>query len=168
MNGAWQIRTAEPADAAGIVAVFNPIIETGQFTSFTTPFSTEAERAYIENMGPRDIFHVAVAPKDGIIVGFQSMSPFPSATDAFAHVGTLGTFVALDRRRQGIASALFPTTIHVARELGYEKLFTYVRADNPAGLLTYLNHGFRVVGTAERQAKIRGQYVDEHIIERLL
>jgi L-amino acid N-acyltransferase YncA len=43
-----------------------------------------------------------------------------------------------------------------------------VRADNPAGLLTYIQHGFHVVGTAQRQAKIRGQYVDEDIIERLL
>ena len=164
----WHIRAAEPADAAGICAVFNPIIETGRFTSFTSPFSIEAERAYIESLGPRDIFHVAVEPGSGAIVGFQSMSPFPAATDAFAHVGTLGTFVALERRRQGIASALFPATLRVARELGYEKLFTYVRADNPAGLLTYIKHGFRVVGTAEQQAKIGGQYVDEHIIERLL
>lgn len=164
----WQVRAAMPDDAAGIVAVFNPIIETGRFTTFTTPFSAAAERAYIESQGPRDIFHVASEPTSGQIVGFQSMSPFPAATDAFAHVGTLGTFVALERRRQGIASALFPATFRVARELGYEKLFTYVRADNPAGLLTYIQHGFRVVGTAQRQAKIRGQYVDEHIIERLL
>jgi len=52
--------------------------------------------------------------------------------------------------------------------LGYEKIFTYVRADNPAGLVAYLHQGFRIVGTAQRQAKIRGQYVDEIIIERML
>ena len=85
MKIAWQVRAATPDDAAGIVAVFNPIIATGRFTSFTTPFSAEAERAYIESQGSRDIFHVAVEPESGAIVGFQSMSPFPAATDAFAH-----------------------------------------------------------------------------------
>ena len=164
----WLIRAAQPADAAGVIAVWNPIIETGRYTAFTEPFTEAAERAYIENMGPRDIFHVAVEPESGVIVGFQSMAPFPSLTPTFAHVGTLGTFVDLNRRRQGIASALFPETFARARDLGYEKLFTYVRADNPAGLLTYIRHGFRVVGTAQRQAKFGEHYVDEHIIERLL
>jgi hypothetical protein len=31
-----------------------------------------------------------------------------------------------------------------------------------------LHQGFRIVGTAQRHAKIRGQYVDEIIIEKLL
>jgi len=35
------IRDAKPDDAAGIVAVFNPIILAGSFTLFDTPFSVE-------------------------------------------------------------------------------------------------------------------------------
>ena len=168
MSVNWIVRPAQPEDAAGVIAVWNPIIKTGRYTAFTEPFTVEAERQYIENLGPRDIFHVAVHPASRDIVGFQSMAPFPSLTPAFAHVGTLGTFVALERRREGIASALFPQTFRTARSFGYEKLFTYVRADNPAALLTYIRHGFRVVGTAKRQAKFGDTYVDEHIIERFL
>ena len=96
----WMVRAAKPEDAAGVIAVRNLIMETGRYTAFTEPFSEEAERNYIENMGPRDIFQVAVEPNSGAIVGFQSMAPFPSLTPTFAHVGTLGTFVALERRRQ--------------------------------------------------------------------
>ena len=40
-----------------------------------------------------------------------------------------------------------------------------MRADNDAGLKTYLRQGFRVVGTAERQAKVDGRYIDEIVIE---
>jgi hypothetical protein len=43
-----------------------------------------------------------------------------------------------------------------------------VRADNPVALQFYLNLGFRVVGTAERQARIGSTYVDEVFIEKFL
>ena len=44
----------------------------------------------------------------------------------------------------------------------------YIRADNPAALQTYLAHGFVVIGTAKRQARIDGQYIDEILIEKWL
>ncbi|MFN8458557.1 MAG: GNAT family N-acetyltransferase [Anaerolineae bacterium] len=55
-----------------------------------------------------------------------------------------------------------------ARDKGYEKIFTYIRADNLAALTTYLHQGFRIVGAAQQQAKIKGRYIDEIIIERML
>ena len=66
--------------------------------------------------------------------------------------GVLGTYVDLGCRRQGIASALFDATFE-ARRKGYEELFTFVRADNPAALATYRKHGFAIVGTARRHAE---------------
>ncbi len=164
------IRDARPDDAAAIVAIFNPIIEAGCYTAFDQPFTVEEERAFIENLAERDIFHVAVRPhpQGGQLLGFQSMTPFPGYARAFAHVGIIATYVDLNYRRHGIAKHLFAATFAAARAKGYEKLFTYIRADNVAGLATYLNQGFRIVGTAQRHAKIRGRYVDEVIIERFL
>ncbi len=49
-----------------------------------------------------------------------------------------------------------------------KKLLTYIRSDNPAALSAYLSQDFRIVGTAERQVKLRGVYVDAVIVERLL
>ncbi len=164
----WLIREAVPDDAAAIVAIFNPIIEAGIYTAFEAPFTVETEREYIADQHERGIFHVAVHPDDRCIVGFQVVDPFGPYTTAFDHVGSIGTYVDLGRRRQGIASALYPATFDAARRKGYEKLFSFVRADNPAALATYLRQGFTVVGTARRQAKIDGKYIDEIIIERLL
>jgi len=162
------IRDARPDDAAAIVAVFNPIIESRSFTLFDTPFTVEAERSYIEGLAPRDIFHIAVRTGDHAVVGFQSLSPFATFTHAFDHVGVIGTYVDLANRRQGIAKSLFPATFQAARQKGYEKIFTYIRADNPAALATYQEHGFRIVGKAERHAKVHGSYVDVTIVERFL
>ena len=162
------IRDAKPDDAAGIVAVFNPIIAARSFTLFDTPFSVEAERSYIERLTERDIFHVAIRASDDAVVGFQSMSPFASYTHALDHVGIIGTYVDLGSRRQGIARSLFPATFEAARRKNYEKIFTYILADNPVALATYQKHGFRIVGKAERHANLHGRYVDVIIVERLL
>jgi L-amino acid N-acyltransferase YncA len=162
------IREARPDDAEAIINIFNPIIETGQHTIFDTPFTAEAEREFILNLHERGIFHVAVNQEEEKIVGFQSMEPFATYTHAFDHVGMLGTYVDRTARRQGIATQLFEATFKAAQLKGYEKLFTYVRADNPAALATYLNQGFGIVGTAKRQARIKGGYVDEIIIEKFL
>lgn len=162
------VRPAQPEDAAAIVAIFNPIIESGKYTAFDTPFTVEAEREYIANFPARGIFHVAVRQDDQRIVGFQSMEPFATYTHAFDHVGVVGTYVDLAERRQGIAGQLFAATFEAARQKGYEKLFTFIRADNPAALATYQQQGFQIIGTAHRQAKINGSYVDEIMVERFL
>ena len=165
---AVSVRDAVPSDAAALVGILNPIIAARVFTAFDTPFSVEAERDYILKFPARGIWKVATRPADDRVVGFQILEPFATYTRAFDHVGTLGTYVDLTERRRGIAKTLFAATFHEARRKGYEKIFTFVRADNPAALQTYLAHGFAVIGTARKHAKIDGRYVDEILIERHL
>jgi L-amino acid N-acyltransferase YncA len=162
------VRDVEPSDAAGLVRVLNPIIEARCYTVLDAPVSVETERDYVLDFPDRGIWKVAVREPDRTIVGFQVLEPYASYTHAFDHVGTLGTYVDPELRRHGIARRLFAATFDAARAKGYEKIFTFVRADNPAALQTYLSQGFVVVGTAKRQARIDGQYIDEILIEKWL
>jgi L-amino acid N-acyltransferase YncA len=160
------IRDVRIEDAEEILAILNPIIAARCYTAMDTEFSIDVEREFIQTFPARGIFLVAFDTSSGRIVGFQNVSPFEKFTHAFDHVGVIGTYVDLELRRQGIASRLFAATYEAARRKGYEKFFSYVRADNEGGLQTYLRQGFRVVGKAERQAKIDGKYIDEVIIEK--
>lgn len=162
------IRAAEPQDAEAVAGILNAVIAEGVYTVFDTPFTVEDEQRFIESFPPRGVFLLAVGRPGQQVVGFQSLEPFAAYTRAFDHVGVMGTYVAKAHRRQGVATALFAATFEAARRKGYEKIFTFVRADNPAALATYVKHGFRVIGTAARQAKIRGEYVDEILIEKFL
>ncbi|MDZ4871318.1 MAG: hypothetical protein CLLPBCKN_000706 [Chroococcidiopsis cubana SAG 39.79] len=63
---------------------------------------------------------------------------------------------------------LFAVMFEASRLKGYEKIFTFIRADNTAALTTYLNQGFQIVGTAKRHAKIDRIYLDEIIVERFV
>jgi L-amino acid N-acyltransferase YncA len=163
-----EIRDVRIEDAEGIVAILNPIIAARCYTAMDTAITLEVEREFIRTFPGNGIFLIAINTASTRIAGFQNVSPFGTFTHAFDHVGVIGTYVDLELRRQGIATQLFAATFAAARRQGYEKFFTYVRADNEAGLQTYLRQGFRIVGTAERHAKIDGRYVDEIVIEKVL
>jgi len=162
------VREAQPDDAEALVAIFNPVIESGRYSVLDTSLSVEGEREFILKFPQRGIFHVADDRQSGRLVGFQTLEPFATFTHAFDHVGVIASCVDLQRRHRGIGKQLFAATFEAARRKGYEKIFTYVRADNPTALTAYLKQGFRVVGTAERQARLHGRYVDEIIIEKFL
>jgi L-amino acid N-acyltransferase YncA len=163
-----RIRPVQIEDAEGIVNVLNPLILAGKSTALDRVFTAEQEQTFIKNFPVRGIFHVAERADSGAIVGFQNVEPFATYTDAFAHVGVIGTYVDQSGQRQGIGRLLFEATRSAAKEKGYEKLFAFVRADNVNGLVFYQRIGFEVIGVAKRHAKIQGAYIDEVMIERQL
>ena len=116
----------------------------------------------------RGIFHVAECPVEKRVIGMQTLEPFADYSHAFDHVGIMGTLVELGLRRSGVGTGLFEATRAEALKRGYEKIFTYVRADNTNGLNFYRKMGFKVVGTAKRQVRINGEYIDEVIIEMFI
>jgi L-amino acid N-acyltransferase YncA len=162
------IRPVEPTDAEDIVQILNPIIAAGIYTVLDGPLTIAEERAFIAGFPPRGIFLVAQPASGGRLVGLQSVAPYAPYSHAFDHVGDMGTYVDLSYTRQGIGARLAQATLAAARAAGYEKIVTYVRADNPAALAFYRGLGFRTIGTAQRQARIAGRYVDEVFIERWL
>ncbi len=163
-----RIREVRPDDAEAILGILNPIIESGLYSALDTPFTVEAEQEFICGFPPRGVFHLAEDVQEQKAVGFQTLEPFAAYTHAFDHVGVVATFVEKTCRGRGVGRHLAEATFDRARHKGYEKIFTFVRADNREALQFYRKLGFRVVGTAERQAKIGGKYVDEVVIERFL
>ena len=71
----------------------------------------------------------------------------------------------------GLYSALAtPLTVEAEQEFvhSFPRRGVFHVAEDPQALRFYGKLGFRVVGTAERQARIGGKYVDEVIIEKFL
>jgi L-amino acid N-acyltransferase YncA len=161
------VRTATPNDAAGVAAVLNGVIEGGRHSLLDTPFSVSEERAYIEALPERSFLHVA--EMSGDIIAFQTVNPWNTfTTREFDHVATMGTYVAERQRRCGVGAALAAASFAAALELGYEKIFTDLRADNLDSLGYHLALGFTIVGAARRQARVAGRDIDVIFIERFL
>jgi L-amino acid N-acyltransferase YncA len=162
------VRKATPDDAEAVAAVLNGAILGGSPTILDTPFSVEDERAYIEGLPARGFIHVAETP-EGDIFGFQAVVPWSEfVTTAHDHVATMGTYVDAAQRRRGVGAALARASFAAALGLGYEKIFTDLRADNLASLAYHLALGFTVVGSATGQARTAGGDVDVLFIERFL
>jgi L-amino acid N-acyltransferase YncA len=162
------IRRATPDDAAGVAAVLNGVIAGGRHSLLDTPFTVDEERAYIEALPERSSLHVAEAAGSGI-VAFQAVIPWSTfTTHEFDHVATMGTYVDQRHRRRGTGAALAAASFAAALELGYEKVFTDLRADNLDSLGYHLALGFAIVGTARRHARVAGRDIDVIFIERLL
>jgi L-amino acid N-acyltransferase YncA len=162
------IRPARLEDAEGLVQILNPIIETGLYTVLDEPLTVEFERDFIATFPSHGLFYVAESQPEGRLVGCLSLEPFATYTHAFDHVAIIGTYVDLGHRQQGIGTQMANVAFPAAQKAGYEKIFSYVRADNPAALAFYRGLGFQVVGIARRQARIGARYVDEVLIEAFI
>jgi L-amino acid N-acyltransferase YncA len=161
------IREVCPDDAEEIVDILNPIIESGAYTVLDSPVTADFEREFIGSFPKRGLFYAAL--DDGRrIIGFQNVEPFAAKTNAFYHVGIIATYVALSYHRQGVGQRLAEVVFENVRAKGYEKLFTYVRADNAGALAFYSKLGFRIIGTAQKHAKIGPRYIDVIVIEKFL
>ena len=164
----WIVRKVKVSDAQGVINILNPIIEEGRYTILDITFSLEEEIDFIESFPIQGLFNIAIHPVTADVVGFQVIEPFASYTYAFDHVGVIGSFVDSTFMRQGVASSLFAASFNEAKALGYEKLFAYVREDNERALVTYLKQGFEQIGLAKKHARIKGEYIDEILIEKFL
>jgi L-amino acid N-acyltransferase YncA len=161
------IRRATPDDAAGVADVLNGVIAGGRHSLLDTPFTVAEERAYIEALPERSLLHVAETGGD--IFGFQTVIPWNTfVTSEFDHVATMGTYVHERHRRRGVGAALAAASFAAALEMGYEKIFTDLRADNLDSLAYHLALGFTIVGAARRQARVNGRDIDVIFIERFL
>ena len=160
------IRPAREEDAADMVDILVPIIEAGIYT-ILPPVSLEEQIAFIRGFPERGVFNVAVSEPSGKVVGLQDVEA-ASKEAAWAHVGSIATFVSLSDQRRGIGRRLCEKTCEDARAHGFRKLLAFIRADNAPGIAFYTGLGFRVIGTAREHAWVNGRYVDEILTEKLL
>ena len=155
-------------DAAAIVELLNPLIRAGTYTVMDEPVSVDEQIDFIRGFPERGVFNVAVRDADQRLLGLQDVVPIAPGSGAFEHVGVISTFVYLDSHGRGIGRNLSEATFPAAKKLGFIKISAAIRADNPRAVSFYLSQGFRIIGTAQRHAFIRGKYVDEILAERFV
>ena len=161
------IRPATPDDADGVAAVLNGVIAGGRHSLLDTPFTVAEERTYIEALPERSFLLLAEAAGD--VLGFQTVIPWNTfTTHEFDHVAPMGTDVDERHRRRGVGAALAAASFAAALEMGYEKIFTDLRADNLDSLAYHLALGFTIVGAARGHARVAGRNIDVIFIERFL
>jgi RimJ/RimL family protein N-acetyltransferase len=167
----FTIRTAQPDDAAALLAYIRPLAqETGFFILEPDEFpaTEEQEQQWVQDHLDSPGKLVLLAEADGTIIGNVSFDNGPHRR--IAHRGTLGIGVVKQWRGRGVGTALLQMLLEWATATPLiEKVCLEVFATNETAIRLYRTLGF--IEEGRRPKDIRrgpGQYVDTVAMYRLV
>ena len=164
-----EIRAAEPADAAALVALATAVGSEPQGWLLADSHwrSVADERRYVRALRRHPDGALIVADDAGTVVGRVSLvrDPHPSS----AHVADLGLMVAASHRRRGIGRALLAAAEGWARGAAVSKLELHVFPHNEAAIALYEGFGYEREGYRRRHyRRPDGSYVDAVLMAKRL
>ena len=106
-----------------------------------------------------------VALADDGVLGWAALSPF-SRRECYRGVTEVSVYVARAARRRGVGRALLHELVRRADEAGIWTIQAGILAGNAASVALHESCGFRIVGTRERLARKRGEWLDVVLMER--
>lgn len=119
--------------------------------------------------GEWDAGHLAaprlVALSDGEVVGWAALSPV-SSRECYRGVTEVSVYVARAARRRGVGRTLLQELVRRADDAGIWTIQAGILAGNGPSVALHSSCGFRIVGTRERIAQKRGEWLDVVLMER--
>lgn len=152
-----RLRLATPADAAGVLAIYGPVVETsGASYEWEAPDLAEMERRIRALEGE---YPWVVAEREGRILGYAYGS---------RHRPRLGyqwclettVYVAPDAHRRGLGRALYTALLALGRRQGFVMAYGGIRLPNEASVALHEALGFRHLGTFRNSGYKLGEWHD--------
>lgn len=156
-------RTATPADAAAITAIYNEGIEDRVATFETRPRTDDDVRAWFKESR----FPIVVVEDHDRVIAFASTSLY-RPRECYAGIAEYSVYVARDARGHGAGRAALQALIDAAEAAGFWKLVSRIFVENTASRTLMRSLGFREVGIYEKHGQLDGVWRDVVIVERLL
>lgn len=157
------VRSAKRDDAASIVAIWNPLIETTA-TTFTTQLKDEAgiQATIADRAGA-----FWVAEVDGSIIGFATYFQFRSGP-GYARTMEHSINLSPSARGHGAGRALMQTLEEHARSKGVHSLWAGISAENESGIEFHTALGFIKSGRLPEVGYKFGRWMDLILMHKLL
>ena len=149
----------QESDWEGVRAVYVEGLATGQAT-----FETEApgwERWDAAHLS----FARLVARAGERVSGWAALSPV-SSRPVYAGVAEVSVYVGREARGRGLGRSLLAALIEESERHGVWTLQASIFPENAASVALHKALGFRVVGTRERVARLKGRWRDTVLFER--
>lgn len=142
-----QVRLAESRDAAGVQAIYAPIVA-------TTPISFEVEPPSLEEMARRIARTMPAHPwlvalDQGHLAGYAYAGPHRIRA-AYRWCVDVSAYVDPDSRRRGVGRSLYTALLAVLELQGYREAFAGIALPNPASVGLHQGLGFVAVGVYRR------------------
>ncbi|HEM6394055.1 GNAT family N-acetyltransferase [Streptococcus suis] len=136
------IRSAQIEDAADLVAVYAPYVETTAIT-FETEVPTVADFAS-RIKKTLEKFPYLVAEEEGRVVGYTYASTY-YARAAYDWTVELSVYVSREARGKGIGSLLYTALEEELTERGFKNFLACIALPNPASLALHKKRGYEQV-----------------------
>lgn len=161
------VRLANPGDAAGINAVYDPFVRDSAITFDLEGMTTNARSAWIAERLVSARTPVFVAEDAGRIVGFANSAPFDPRG---AYETSVKTSVFLEKGAQGkgIGRALYAALFEKIAKADVHRAYALIVAPNPASVALHERCGFRHVSTLNEVGRKFGRYHDVMWFEKKL
>jgi L-amino acid N-acyltransferase len=181
------IRPAEVSDAAALMGIYNPVVQTSTATFDLTPRTLADQQAWLADRSGARIVLVAVAAADELpsgetppvpaggvdasdgetIAGFAALSPY---RDRAAYSTTVEDSVYVDPRfqRSGVGRLLLARLVETARAHGFHSVIARIVSDHEASIALHASCGFEVVGHEREVGRKFGRWLDVTVMQRLL
>ncbi|MEL6615909.1 MAG: N-acetyltransferase family protein [Bacteroidota bacterium] len=159
------IRLARPGDLQALVAILNTAVERRQ-NALLAPVTVESRTAWLDTHPP-EAYPMWVASGDGgSVAGWGSLNPWRSGRGALRATAEVSVYVAPDRQRQGVGTALLRHAIQSAPALGIDRLLAIGLETNTASLALFSREGFERWGALPYVAVFGGDRVGQWILGR--
>ncbi|WP_374966601.1 GNAT family N-acetyltransferase [Lysinibacillus sp. RS5] len=153
------IRKMEKNDLKEVLKIYKEGIETGMAT-----FETIVPSAQIWDERHHATLRF-VAEEHNKVVGWIAISPV-STRAVYSGVGEVSVYISSESKGNGIGTKLFKILIEESEKARFWTLQSSVFAINTSSIQLHTKMGFRIVGTREKIAMLRGKWHDTIIMEK--
>ena len=163
------IRTIRPDDAEQFLNLCKKLDQETRFMMLEPGERTttvEEQRDQIRRLLLQENSTIFVAEHDGQLVGY--LGAFGGQFRRIRHSVHIVIGILQDFTGQGIGGQLFAALEEWAHQKSITRLELTVMTHNQAGLALYKKRGFTIEGTKKHSLLIKGQYIDEYYMAKLL
>jgi len=157
------LRPATRADAAPIVAFWNPVIRDTTITFSTEEKTAEGIKADIASCGGAFL----VAEDAGALLGFARYGQFRGGS-GYRHSQEHTIILAPESRGRGVGRALMAAIEDHARQSGVHVMIGGVSGENTAGIAFHKAVGYAVTGEMSQVGFKFGRWLDLVLLQKIL
>lgn len=143
----FKLRVADPADAAGILAIYSPYIENTSFTFETevpaVPAFAGRIRQYLTG------WPWLVVEEDGLIAGYAYASRYRERV-AYQWSVECSVYIHDDYHRKGLARVLYEALFAILARQGFRNVYAVINLPNEKSVALHERMGFTHFATYEQ------------------
>jgi L-amino acid N-acyltransferase YncA len=159
------IRPATRADLGAINDIYNHFVAASTCTYQEEPSTMQEREQWFATHGAEH--PITVAEVGGAVVGWGSLSRF-HARSAYRRTVENSVYVAHDRQRQGIGSALLRDLIERAKSIGHHTIIAGIDTEQSPSVALHLRFGFEQVAHLKQVGFKFGRWLDVVYLQKML